>query len=469
MMNRLSRRMILPILLVSPSVLRAQPASSPSDGRSSGQGDEVSAAARASGAPGTHNVAAAIEQQMTDYIRGSPLQELQTKGTITIVRGIADVRVNASNRDWVRFRSTAYERAYTDAQAKFLESQGLRIAAQASNDYFSAGGEEPPPFNAGAAQAPGQMNDLFRKLAGLANAQIDQLLREASLDPRQYEVAPPPQRAVMLRDSYRRSTVRRALGELSGMIACKTFEGHDGQGNFQIGVVGVISQRLTDFAADVLRRRGDFTPNPANAGESPETILDNKDDLVRQFGARRIFDAEGYPVIIAFGQWASANLGAGGSAARTNALERAAISQARAMADTQLSFFLSSQAAFETDNRAGDIYEAAVSRMPDNSVLPEADGIAIIDRVRERYQATSNVNIVGLADLGGVWRHKHPVTGADIIGVVRIWSPRAEQAARARQERPAPATQVLQPQQAVPPAAPPGTESGRSLMRARDF
>lgn len=443
-------------------------ASSLPPGQAGASADEVAAAARASASPGRHNVAAAIGQQMDEYVRESSLGELQTQGILTIVRGTADVRVNASHGDWVRFRSIAYEKAYADAQATFLSSQGLRIASQVSDDFYSAGGEEPPPFNAGSEQAPGRLNDLFRKLAGLANAEIDRLLHEANLDPRQYEVAPAPQRTIMLRHAYRRSTVRRALGELSGMVACKTFEGHDGQGNFQIGVVGVVSPRLREFAAEVLRRRGDFTPDPSRAGDPPERIMDNKDDLLRQFGARRIFDPRGYPIIVAFGQWAAASLGAGGSVARANALERAAISQARAMADAQIGFFLSSRAAFDTENVAGETLEEAVSRMPDNSALPEATATSIVDRVRQRYQARSEVTIVGLADLGGVWRHRHPVTGAEIIGVVRIWSPMAEQAARGLQERPAPSP-ANQPQRAAPPATAPGTESGRSLMRTRDF
>jgi len=428
-------------------------------------GDVVRAVAQVAAAPSHLDVATGIDQQITAFLRESGLARRERRNELSTSRGVADVRVNASNPDWVRFRTLAYERAYAQAQTAYLTSQGLRIVSQASNDFYKAAGEEPPPYDAGAEQAPGRINDLLRKLVGAADGRVNELLRSMNIDPRQYEVTPPPQRYVMLSDAFRRSTIRRALGELVGMVPCKSFEAHDGQGNFQIGVLAVVSPKMKDFAIEMRRRRGEFEPDPARAGNL-DALTENKDDLVRQFGVRQIFDEDGGPVLVGFGQWAAASLGAGGGNARAAALDRAAVSQARATADAQIGFFLSASAAFETNNEVGDLVESAASRLPDNYIQQEADTAKLLDAVRERLQVRSNSEIVGLKDLE-VWRHKHPVTGREIVGVVRIWTAAAERATRALRDRrpPSPARAPA----VVPGQGQPGSAAGRTLMRTEDF
>ncbi len=430
-------------------------------------GDDVVAVVANASAMNIVDVTARLDEQMSSYLEESGLARRERAKELSVARGTADVRVNASNPDWVRFRSLAYERAYADAQTNYLTSQGLRVVSSVANELFRAAGEEPPPFDAGPERAAGQLNDLFRKLIGVADARVTQILREANVDPQQYEVAPPPQRYVQLRDAFRRTTTRRVIGELSGMLACKTFEGHDGQGNFVISVIAVVSPRLRDFAQEVRRRRGDLEPNLARAG-NPETIIANKDDLVRQFGVRQLFDTEGNPVLVGFGQWAAGSLGANAGTAVMASLDRAAVSQARAMADAALGYFLSSNAGYEETGTVGDAVEQAVNRMPNNEVLPDGAATPILlDGLRQKFQARSGVDLVGLTDLGGVWRHKHPITGRYIIGVVRMWSASGERAMRAMRDRRPPAATVAPG--ATPPSGPPGSSSGRTLMRSEDF
>ncbi len=429
-------------------------------------GDDVVAVVANASAMTIVDVTARLEAQMSSYLEESGLARRERAKELAVARGSADVPVNASNPDWVRFRSLAYERAYADAQTSYLTSQSLRVVSNVANGLFRAAGEEPPPFDEGPERAEGQLNDLFRKLVGVADARVTQLLREANIDPQRYEVASPPQRYVQLRDAFRRTTTRRAIGELSGMLACKTFEGHNGQGDFVISVIAVVSPRLRDFAQEVRRRRGDLEPNLARAGD-PETIISNKDDLVRQFGVRQLFDSEGNPVLVGFGQWAAGSFGANAGTAVMASLDRAAVSQARAMADAALGYFLSSNAGYEETSTVGDAVELAVNRMPNNDVLPDGAATpALLDGLRKQFQARSSAELVGLTDLGGVWRHKHPVTGRDIVGVVRMWSASGERATRALRERRPAATAAPG---TTPPNGAPGNSSGRTLMRSEDF
>lgn len=401
----------------------------------------------------------AVQAQIDAYLEEAALLG---RNDLSVVTAIADVRVSASHPDWVRHRMLAYDRAMMAAQADYAQQQGKRIATDTVNSMFHAADQEPPPYNPGAEGAPGQLNDILRKVAGFVGGKLDEKLRELNIDPKEFERAAPPQRYVQLREAFNKTVVSRAIGDLVGMTPVKTFEGGDGAGNYRIGVVAVVSQASRELAQQVLRARGQFPADPARAGR-PREVLRDKDDLVSQFGIRRMFDEEGSPVIISFGQW---SIAPGSSGAAAEAMYRVAMQQAKSLADAQIAEFLSASATYEDKTQVGDMVEKAASRLQDGYVSQEAEMVKLLDGLSQSTRRQAQAQITGLKDLA-TWNHRHPETKHLIVGVVRIWSAAQERTVRAiRDQRPVPAA-------ATGPAprgdAPASVRAGRSLMRPEDF
>jgi hypothetical protein len=399
-----------------------------------------------------------INQQIENYKQESGLA---ARRDLILVSDVADVRVSGSHPDWVRYRTLAYDRALMGAQTEYIKQQGQHIASETVASLFKAANQDPPPFDPGAAGAPGQLNDILRKVAGFVGGKLDEKLRELNIDPKESERAAPPQRHVQLREAFNKSTVSRSFGELVGMMPVKTFEGHDGAGNYRIGVVAVASPAMKELAQQVLRARGQFPADPARAG-NPRDVLRDKDDLARQFGVRRLFDEEGSPVILSFGQW---GIAPGSSGAAAEAMYRVALQQAKSLADAQIAEFLAASADFEGKTEVGELMEQAVNRMPDGYVGQEATVTQLLDGRNQVARRRSQAQVTGLRDLG-TWTHRHPETKQLIIGAVRIWSATHERTVRAiRDQRAAPAATGPAPRA----DGPAGVQAGRSLMRAEDF
>ena len=97
---------------------------------------------------------------------------------------------------------------------------------------------------------------------------------------------------------------------------------------------------MQDFAEQVIKARGEFTPDPARAQDLTERYKDPS-QLLQDFGVRRMFDKQGLPVIVSFAQWGSGYRGKDPDFAAR--YEEAAETQAEALADGQIADFLCRQ------------------------------------------------------------------------------------------------------------------------------
>jgi hypothetical protein len=122
------------------------------------------------------------------------------------------------------------------------------------------------------------------------------------MDPKEYNEAPPAQRYIQMQNSLKRKTVRTASGEPVGLLPVQTFEGHDRQDNYAIGVVAVVSPAMKYLARQVLTTHGEIAPvapDPSRAMDVPQPFSE-KTQLIRDFGVRRLFDSDGLPIVVSF-------------------------------------------------------------------------------------------------------------------------------------------------------------------------
>jgi len=455
--HRISRRNAVLTLLASPTVLCAQPASSPAQGSNS----EAQPSDQAEYDPrGDLQVAIQnyIEQWTSRFGRSEP--------GLLIEYAIEAVRLRPDNPEWVKERTITYERAVLNAQKKFVVAQGLTLTAESVSQLLRAGSQEPPPFRRESLDRPGALPDLTRRILAVARGRLDNELRELGIDPADLNRVPEPQRHIQLANRLRITSVERAFGELVGFSPIQTFEAHDGQGNFYVGVVLAGSHRRKAVAAQILSQRGQFQANPDPAVRTRiRSLVANRNALVDDFGVRLLDDDNGLPILVSFAQWGVSYVG--GDRMRADLERDAAESQVRSLADRQIAEFLAASAEFR---KAGDIQgntEVASRRHADNYIEQEATTSTIVDQMDQTIRRRAQINnLPGIHTLSS-WTARHPDTNRPIVGCVRAWSAVNEAAMR---EYRSPTSQAPAAAPAASqPAGRPGIRMGREIVGGRDF
>lgn len=419
-------------------------------------GDQVAVAARASvSVPPPDGT---LEERMEAFIEQSGFGARAARNELFILQGTAPVQVPTTNPDWVRYRQNAYTSALLDAQAKFVAEQNTQILTKTTLDFFKSANETPPPYV--DMKTSGQAADVLRKLLAVANGTLDKELQNLGIDPKQFESMPEAQRSAMLTNHLKTSTIERSFGDTVGLCPVMTFEEWT-NGAGRIGVVAVSSAIMRDFAQQVLRLRGEFPANPAQAQDLSKLTAD-KTKLISDFGVRRMFDSQGLPVVVSFAQWASAYRGTDPAMAAN--YRDAAAHQAEAIADGQIADFLKGSISYDRNSTTGQEIDRIAVSLPDSSSVEDTK--RLIDEMQKAIKRTANVNLTGLRTLK-VWTGQHPAaTDQTIVGVVRMWSAAGEQAMRNRlAPKPAAAAAAAS---SVPGGAT-GETQGRKLMNADDF
>jgi hypothetical protein len=404
-----------------------------------------------------------IEDLIRDYIEQKGLSAREQRGEIAVLQGFGVVKVPSNHPDWVKYRSLAYEQAMKDAKARWVSQQNRTLVVSLVSRVYRAANQDAPPYQADDLVKAAKLAEIVSKMQALGIGYLDQALRELGLDPAKYERTPPPQRYIQLSNEIMKTVTTRSVGDLVGLTTVQTFEGHDGKGNHQIGVVAVISPKMNGFAQSVLRLRGNFPADNSKA-QNLDALVKDKEALLQDFGIRWIYDQNGLPVLVSFYQWgldASGNDPVLGAQARDLAVKKAT-----ELADAQIAEWLAATATLTIKSETGERYEKAVDRAIDGYVSQLSPLTTLIGGLDEIFEERARVaNLTGLKTLT-TWGLKHPLSNQMVIGVVRIWSAASETATRAVKD-----ARPLQAPADTPriPSRPPGTVKGRDFNSSDDF
>lgn len=353
------------------------------------------------------------------------LRERDARGGVYIDYAIAEVDIGPEHPEWAKHRAVAYEKAFVDAQNKFIVSQGVEIASDTVKSLFADGSQEIPPYTKKDLTEGDKFRQLLTKVLAVSEGMLDNKLEEMGIDPKEFESLPPKQRVTKLRDTIEKNAVKKAVGSLVGLFPYRTFEGKTADGQHAIGVVVIYSPKIKQFAYDVLHARGNIEPVPGKGGK---TLFDqiNKERIYADFGIRRIYDENGYPVLVSFGQWSASSRSQDPRIRRK--FERIAEKQARSLADGAIASFLGSMVNFENASTIGSSIEQHFD-VDHTAFIDEVLVRQITDTIREKSRSRAKIYITGLQDLYR-WSMKHPDYGHALVGVVRVWSPASEKRAR---------------------------------------
>ena len=353
-----------------------------------------------------------------------PMGQAFTRRTdITVVRGTALVGKSAHEKDWGKARSVAYVRAYLEAMREFVERRRSVIRSDTTRNYLEDDHgviEDSDPES--------YLDRVGTKYAALLEQKLDNALTEEGLSEREIEELTAPQKVIRFRDAVTRRSTVEASGSASGLVPVKTVEVVGCDGDTAIGVVLASSRKMGVLAAQVANGEP-VSPDPQRAGKTVAEQLNSlaDADLVTEFGIRRWWDDQGYPVIIAFGQWGwySANL----NNRQKDRAWRFAKEQAEAEARGYLSEFINLGTLFVSESERGSVAEEATIRHS-SGIGEDVDVENMIDRLVRTAQTESRVALTGLSTLR-TWSATHPLAkDQELVGAVVYWSPALEDSTR---------------------------------------
>lgn len=409
-----------------------------------------------------------VTRMVQDWKNDDPTARALEQRGVSLIDGQAQIYVHTEKADWGKARSLAYTRAYLAAMGNFVRQTSQEITSETVQEQLED--RTSNSFEAGE-DAAAFLERIDRKAAVLAEMHLDQALKEAGMSDEEIARLSGAEKIPKYRDSLERPSTSRALGRVAGLVPYKTFEAVDCDGNSWVAVVAAFSTRMRALAEQIDNGEP-IRPDPDRAGVSLRDRIDalSDEDLVEQFGVRRWWDQDGYPVIVAFGQW-------GWSPKAPTAAERDrryqfARKQAEIQATSYLAEFIQVSAEFTRPSSVGEIFEEAV--VVGDGFREDVEDTAITARIVEEARTRSTVQLTGLGILR-TWSSQHPVVQhQELTGAVAYWSPARENRVRAslgldaKHPDPEPPEPTPEPEPEPQPTAS-GTVQSKDLMDASDF
>lgn len=359
------------------------------------------------------------------------LSNCETKGIDTnlsecdfsanVAYGDAIVKVKSDNYKWIDARSMAYTEALVDAYTKIALEQSTTnqniILKELIDDQTSLEPDE--------IKAKSQLEALWDKALALADGALDRKLEDLGISPEQYNKAPKEKKKTLLKSAITQKSITKALADTSGMIPLQTFEGTDGKGNYAVRVAISKSPNRVALVKAMLRN-GSNVPAQTNKKSSKtieEQVILPDDVLFNQFGTRLLYDKEGYPVLISFGQAGVINSG-------SEAMKAVKLESARNLAKTN------ARDALTNLLHSSTVFKSVVTQVSkaatDMKLISGNDGITeeMIESV-DYTNSTDNTsttksqitNFAGIRELHN-WNYVHPQLGHEVVGTILMWSPK---------------------------------------------
>ena len=407
-----------------------------------------------------------VLDDIAEWKRTNPMAlSLLQRDDVLAVEGTAFVALNADDKRWPKARSLGYQQAFMNAIGEYVSLIRSRVTSRLIREQFEEDLDESELTFDPEDSVSSQLERITEKLGILGERKLDQALANSGMNEEEIARLTPAQKKTTFSDRMTRRTTIEAFGSAAGLVPIKTFEAIDNEGNTAIGVVAASSSRMRRLSTRIARGKS-IAPDADRARRSiAEQLSDMSDDeLVDQFGVRVYWDEQGYPVIVAFGQWGFSNEGLN---KRKIARRRDfAGAQAENDARAHLVTFIRASTRFTEESTVGADVEEAFNVMPDDTV-EEIDTARLADVLVKKASVTSQAELIGMATSRS-WSARHPdLESQEIVGAVVTWSPAAEKAVRAAVRDDEPPEPPARQERSAPRGT--STRQSREDMDSSDF
>ncbi len=469
-MNRLTRRSwqnLLAALVLLVSISAAGGLAAQTEKGAGAQGDTKNDCVGEAKKLSAHKIVRdKIDKWRTTTSAGKSFQERASTNEITLVEGIHEADVRTDEKRWGKARSLAYHEAFIDAMRTYVSLKKTRETTKVLTKSFDADLDPSDIVYQQGESDDRHISRVVDKVVALGERRLDKELQMEGLSTDEIDRMTPPQKKIAYSKEVNRKSTGEAFGSAAGLLTIKTFEAVDCEGLSVIGVVAATSHRQRALAGQIAQKRA-IRPDGGRKGKpiAKKIWVLSKEQLTQEFGARVFWDENGYPTIVAFGQWGWSSKGL--SNRKKARRSRFATKQAKSNAIGHLTFFINSSTLFKNESDKGSKVEESFRVYKDNRV-EEQDTTKIFDKLVKSAKLGSDVTLVGLKEQR-TWYSGHPIVDdAELVGVIVSWSPAQEEQIRAAEgEQPKhlpPAEKKVQK-----PRASSGSSKSLDLMKAKDF
>lgn len=370
-----------------------------------------------------------VAEMIEEWLGEGAGRAFRRKEDLNLVQGTALAAFNANDERWGKARALAFQNAFIQAMGDYVSSIRQSTSVSIIGGYFAEDIPEAELVYQEGEAPDSYVERIVRKTAVLAEHALDQKLADSGMSEDEIRrLTTPVQKRTALSESIKRKTLTTAFGSAAGLIPVKTFEAVDDEGNSAIGVVAVYSENMRRIADRTAKGKA-VRPEPDRA-RSPigeRIALFGKDELPHEFGVRVMWDEQGYPAIVSFGQW---GWSPSGLSKRKRALRRKfAMKQAENEARANLTVFLNAATRFTEESNVGADMEEAFN-LPRGGVPEEIEASVMADRLVSTARVKARVALTGYTR-ARTWSARHPLLEEqEIVGMVAYWSPAREDAIR---------------------------------------
>ena len=355
-----------------------------------------------------------VSKSMKDWEKeaGITIGSVNSKGAIYL-EGTAKVSVNAGRAEFVQARSAAFEQAYLDALTKYVMDKSGATGFALASTYFNDASSDRTEPNLSLEDAAQR---IARKTEMLEEAKLDAALREAGVAVAEIENKTIVEKRQIFLERVFSEAVDKAIDSSSGVAVVKTFEGNDEKGAYAVGVI-LRGGTDTEVIADSLRSKKRPMIKRPDMADSVANLLPPREEILQEFGVRIIFDENGVPALLSFGQYGNDYTGEDEEV--EDDMERLAMEQARGQANDLLTMFINSKINIVNRREKGSSRERNLE-FDANGVPTENSIKKFISKVTKSANITGSDTMIGRSTVyEDVIEHK---TGHRIAICVRMWS-----------------------------------------------
>jgi len=372
-----------------------------------------------------------VSEKATQYIDAKRRKFRSQNKLVFIHSGTARVTINPTQDSWSDARIMAYKEAQTKAREKLLRQLHTSVASETLRSAFRT--NKLPEFEPEELQAQSKLEAILDKIVVLADATLDNKLREQGIDPAEYNAAPPEKRKLMMKQAISNTVKTQAFGDISGSQIMKTYEKTDEDGNTAVAVIIATSNKKKNFLTSLRKSKGNVEPVPSKAKMSVEDYLaKHKSNLMYQFGTKVLWDEKGYPVLMSFGM--------AGNDCNPADYDECADGREFSFIDAELDAFAHISESYNLNGNFVTENTRTKERKKVAKVTMNASGDSetveeTVDQIikETRLASSTKSSVKGLVGIQEAirWTEKHPVTNREVNGVVLMWHPLSEQETRA--------------------------------------
>ena len=336
-----------------------------------------------------------VRQMLSDWRTTDPIAlNLFSRDDVSVVEGVELASFRTNEKRWGKSRSLAYTKAFVQAMNEHVFRTRKSVTTEFIRNHFEQDIDESDLVFLAGESVDALVARVVTKATILGERRLDSALVETGMSREEIGRLTPPQKRVAFSDRLTRKTTTSAAGAAAGLVPIKTFEAYDDEGNSAIGVVAVSSFRMKNLAEQIATHK---TIRPdASIARTPivnQVAALSDEDLVHEFGPRVWWDENGYPTVVAFGQWAWSPQGLG---KRKMARQRAfAFDQASNDARSHLTMFINAGTRFTTVSEQGEDAEE-FSLIWQDGTVSDQEKTRITDRLQKYAQVNSTVSLTGL-------------------------------------------------------------------------